>query len=106
MTLLFTRQFLLIAILLTVAHSHAVIQPRDAPPKLNMAINFIDKDTISWEGWEISGCGIPTSAKVNDLLGFLFQFQPHVEAVIADFPQSERAVRWRAESPINVSCIK
>ncbi|KAI4098856.1 MAG: hypothetical protein LQ339_006260 [Xanthoria mediterranea] len=49
-----------------------------------MAINVIDRDTISWEGWEISGCGTPTSPKVNDLLGFLFQFKPHVEVVIAD----------------------
>lgn len=84
MSLFFTRQCLFIAILLTVAHSHAVFQSRDAPPTVYMDIRLIDEATISWEGWEISGCGNPTSAKVNSLLGFLFQFKPHVEAVIAD----------------------
>ena len=54
--------------------------------QVQMNMRYIDRNTVSYNGWTISGCGsIPAmTEELNGVLGFLFQIKPHLEALIAD----------------------
>ncbi|KAL8800865.1 MAG: hypothetical protein Q9200_007120, partial [Gallowayella weberi] len=58
-----------------------------------MHINYVDNSTISFKGWEITECvNHPVHGpRLNQLLGFLHQLSPRVEAVIADAQKGARS---------------
>ncbi|KAL8803582.1 MAG: hypothetical protein Q9182_003087 [Xanthomendoza sp. 2 TL-2023] len=58
-----------------------------------MDIKYIDGSTISFKGWHLTGCvnHRVRGPRLNQLLGFLHQLNPHIEAVIADAQKGLRS---------------
>ncbi|KAL8689836.1 MAG: hypothetical protein Q9218_004581 [Villophora microphyllina] len=97
MFLLSPGSIVLVAWFLTICSGY-VIDPgrmpltiRNAQVTLNLTI--LDTQTVNFNGWEISSCGLPQSPtpQLNSMLGFLYQMRPHLEAVINDAHQGVRS---------------
>ncbi|KAL8902411.1 MAG: hypothetical protein Q9207_004746 [Kuettlingeria erythrocarpa] len=55
--------------------------------RVPLNISQVDADTVSYNGWMISGCGGGAQGmtpELSDILLFLFDMKPNLEAVIAD----------------------
>ncbi|KAI4246944.1 MAG: hypothetical protein L6R42_009743 [Xanthoria sp. 1 TBL-2021] len=80
---------LLVSTLFTISTAHVINPSRNvlsSRQQVQVDIRHVDADTVSFNGWEISGCGTPQNMepKLNGILSFLFKIKPHLEAVVAD----------------------
>ncbi|KAL8855650.1 MAG: hypothetical protein Q9178_007699 [Gyalolechia marmorata] len=64
----------------------AIAEHHPSGEQVQMNIRYIDRNTVSYNGWTISGYGSITTMtpELNGILGFLFRIKPHLEVLIAD----------------------
>ncbi|KAL8719741.1 MAG: hypothetical protein Q9225_003285 [Loekoesia sp. 1 TL-2023] len=90
MLLLSSWSYLFFSALLAISAAYVVNPPRNGlfsrQEQVDLEIQYVNADTISFNGYQISDCGSPQEMppKLNRLLGFLFQMKPHLEGVIND----------------------